>query len=212
MPRAGLDAAAVTRAAAAIADEEGLANLGMTAVAERLGVRAPSLYKHVGSLDDLVHRVAVLASSELGDVLRDAIQGRAGFEALRDAAEAMRAFIREHPGRYAAIGIVRAEGPDDPLLAAQGRVLASFDAILRGYALTPDEGVHALRMLRSMVHGFASLESTGGFQLATDTDESFAWMVALLDRELSNGAAPSPSSDLRAPARPVPASPHRAQR
>ncbi|MDF2492716.1 MAG: TetR family transcriptional regulator, partial [Microbacterium sp.] len=42
--------------------------------------------------------------------------------------------------------------------------------------------VHALRVLRSVLHGFATIEASGGFQMDTDVDASAAWMVDFLDR------------------------------
>src|SRR5215468_750203 len=78
VPRAGLAGPAVVSAAAELADEVGYQNLTMGLLAERLGVRTLSLYKHVTSLADLQHRIATLAMTELGDVTRDAIAGRAG--------------------------------------------------------------------------------------------------------------------------------------
>ena len=184
MPRAGLDAAVVTEAAAALADEIGLAQLSMSVVAERLGVKAPSLYKHVDSLPDLHRRIAILAATELGDDLRDAMQGRAGGDALAAAAQTVRAYVQQHPGRYTATVGTRPTGPDDPLAVALERTLASFAAALRGYGLDPAQEIHALRMLRSVLHGFATLEAAGGFQYGTDVDESFRWMVDFLDRGL----------------------------
>ena len=94
--------ASVTEAGATLADEIGFDQLSMGLLAERLGVRTPSLYKHVSNQADLAHRIAVLAATELGDALRDATQGRAGSEALTAAAQAMRTYVKEHPGRYAA--------------------------------------------------------------------------------------------------------------
>ena len=52
------------------------------------------------------------------------------------------------------------------------------------YGLDPEQDVHALRMLRSALHGFATLEVECGFRFDTDVDESFAWTVGLLDRAL----------------------------
>ncbi|MEV5086249.1 TetR-like C-terminal domain-containing protein, partial [Streptomyces sp. NPDC056159] len=43
---------------------------------------------------------------------------------------------------------------------------------------------HALRMLRSLCHGFATLQSAGGFQWSADIDESFEWLIAFADRGL----------------------------
>lgn len=184
MPRAGLDAATVTEAAAELADEIGLSQLSMSVVAERLGVKAPSLYKHVGGLPDLTRRIAILAATELGDELRDAMQGRSGGDALGAAAQAVRSYVKQHPGRYSATVDVRAARDDDLMNAALERTLVSFAAALRGYDLRPEDEIHALRMLRSILHGFASLEASGGFQMATDVDASFAWMIEFLDRGL----------------------------
>lgn len=185
MPRAGLTTAAVTAAAATLADEAGLSQLSMGAVADRLSVKTPSLYKHVNGLADLIHHVATLATTELGDAIRDATQGRAGSDALAAAAQAMRHYVTGHPGRYAATVGVRPTGADDPLAVAMERSLSAFAAVLHGYQLGPDQQIHALRTLRSMLHGFISLEVAGGFQYATDVTASFTWMTRLLDRGLS---------------------------
>jgi AcrR family transcriptional regulator len=184
VPRAGLTPATVTEAGAALADEIGFAQLSMGLLAERLGVKTPSLYKHVDSLADLAHRIAVLAMTELGDAIRDATQGRADSDALAAAAQAMRTYVKEHPGRYAAGNGARPTGPDDPLIPASDRLLGSLAAVLRGYRMDPSQEIHALRMLRSMLHGFATLEVAGGFQIDTDVDDSFTWMINLIDQGL----------------------------
>ena len=194
MPRAGLDPAAVTGAGAALADEVGFAQLSMGLVADRLGVRTPSLYKHVSSQADLAHRIAVLAADELGDAMGDAVQGRAGSDALTAAAQALRTYVKEHPGRYAALDSARPAGPDDPFSAASRRALSPLVAVLRGYDLPPAQEVHALRMLRSVLHGFVTLEVSTGFRFDTDIDDSFTWMVDFIDHGLH-----ATTSDLHAP-------------
>lgn len=181
MPRAGLGTAAVVAAGADLADEVGFAGLTMGQLADRLGVRTPSLYKHVASQDDLNRRIAALALEEAADTIGAAIQGRAGRDALRAAARALRAFVLAHPGRYAATIGLEPTGPDDPLALALTRGLEPFAAVLRGYDLAPADLTHALRALRSIFHGFATLESGGGFRWSTDTDESFEWLVDLVD-------------------------------
>ena len=186
MPRAGLVPASVTEAAATLVDELGFDQLSMGLLAERLGVKTPSLYKHVESQAALAHRIATLATVELGDALRDATQGRAGSEALFAAAQTMRAFVNNHPGRYAAANAARSTGPEDPFGVASDRLLGALAAVLRGYQLKPGDEVHALRMLRSVLHGFATLEAGGGFRMDVDVDESFGWMVSLIDNGLKS--------------------------
>ena len=184
MSRAGLAPASVTEAGAMLVDEIGFARLSMGLVAERLGVKTPSLYKHVTSQADLAHRIAILAATEFGDAIRDATQGRAGSDALAAAAQAMRTYVREHPGRFAAVNSARPDGPDDPFVPASNRALDSLSAVLRGYHLDPAQEIHALRMLRSMLHGFSTLEVAGGFQIDTDIDDSFTWMITFIDQGL----------------------------
>ncbi len=191
MPRAGLAPAAVTEAGADLVDEVGFDRLSMGLLAERLGVKTPSLYKHVASQADLAHRIAILAAIEFGNAIRDATQGRAGRDALAAAAQAMRTFVNEHPGRYAAANSARPTGPDDPFIQASGRVLESLSAVLRGYELDAAQEIHALRMLRSVLHGFATLEVGGGFQMNTDIDDSFTWVIDFIDTGLQATVATS---------------------
>jgi AcrR family transcriptional regulator len=170
----------VVAAAAALADERGTAGLSLAALAERLGVRVPSLYKHVGGLDDLHRRIALAGLQDLTRELGAATVGRSGLEALRSCATVWRAYAKRHPGRYAAVQ--RAPDPADPELAAAGTTLIDLVlAVLRGYGLDGDATVHAARAVRSGLHGFVVLEAAGGFGLPHDVDESYERLVDLLD-------------------------------
>ena len=184
MPRARLTPLSVTEAGAALVDEIGFEKLSMSLLAERLGVKTPALYKHVASQADLAHRIAILSMAEFADAIRDAIQGRAGSDALAAGAQAMRAYVQEHTGRYAAADAARPTGPDDPLIPAVERVVASWAAMLRGYHLDSSQEIHALRMLRSALHGFSILEAAGGFRIDASVDDSFTWMINFIDRSL----------------------------
>ena len=183
MARQGLDRARVVETAARLADAEGLAALTLARVAADLGVRTPSLYNHVGGLDDVRRGVALTALRELGDALRDAAVGRAGDDALTALAHAYRAYARDHPGRYAATQ--RAPAAADAELAAAGaRAVDALLAVLRGYGLEGDAAIHAARAVRSALHGFVSLEAGGGFGIPVDLDESYDRMVRALARGL----------------------------
>ncbi|MBF4613355.1 WHG domain-containing protein [Curtobacterium sp. VKM Ac-1376] len=168
-------------AGADLADEIGFAELTMGRLADRVGVRPPSLYKHVASQDDLSRRIAELALNEAADAVGAATQGRSGRDALHAAAAALRGFVLRHPGRYAATVGLTLTGPDDPVAIAEARGLEPFLAVLRGYDVASADTTHALRALRSIFHGFATIEADGGFQWGTATDESFEWLIDLVD-------------------------------
>ncbi|MCW3812915.1 WHG domain-containing protein [Micromonospora sp. DR5-3] len=180
MPRAGLTPAAVVREAAVLADEVGYDRLTLAALAGRLGVALPSLYKHIKGADDLHRKLAVLVTTEVADELTTAAAGRAGGDALCAVATAFREYARRHPGRY--VAAQRAPDPADPEhLAAAERAVGAVYAILRGYGLTGDAAVDATRMFRAAVHGFITLEAAGGFGLPREIDRSFDQMVSALD-------------------------------
>ena len=94
-----------------LADEGGLAQLTLAALALRLGVRQPSLYKHIDGLPGLRRSIAVRAKLELTDVLGSAAVGRSRDDAVVALADAYRAWALAHPGRYQAAQ--RAPDPDD---------------------------------------------------------------------------------------------------
>jgi AcrR family transcriptional regulator len=188
VPRAGLDRAAVVRAAATIADEVGLDALTLARVAERLDVRAPSLYNHVAGLDDLRRHLAAFGTAELGARLARAAVGKAGDEAVTALADAYRAFARARPGLYAALQ--RAPDPDDAAaVRAANEVVEIVVAVLAPYGLAGEDALHAVRGLRSLLHGFVALETSGGFGLPLDLDESFRRLVANFIAGLRAGGA-----------------------
>lgn len=166
-----------------VADDVGFDRLSLAAVAQRVGVRLPSLYKHLESLDGLRRDVAVRALEEVGAALAQAVAGRSGRDALGPLARAYRDYARRHPGRYAAT--VRAPLPgDEAHVAAAEAVLEVVFAVLAGYGLDGDDAIDGTRSLRAALHGFVVLETSGGFGLPRDVDRSFDRLVRALDDAL----------------------------
>lgn len=183
MPRAGLTTARVVQEAEDVADEVGLANLTLTAIAPRLGVRMPSLYKHVAGMDALRRLVTIQATREMADLFARAAAGKSEADALTAIAHAWREWATLHPGRYAAT--VRAPEHDDTEhTAAATDALQIVLAMLSGYALRGDDAIDAARAFRSTVHGFITLEHEGAFGLPVDVDRSFDRLVAGLSDTL----------------------------
>lgn len=180
MPRAGVTHDRVVAQAAAVADEVGLERLTLAAIAQRLGVTVPSLYKHVAGLEAVKRDLAVLGVSELTAALSAAAVGRARGDALHAIAGAYRDYAKAHPGRSAAA--VRAPDPDDAeYLAVSEAAFAVLLAVLDGYEITGGDAIDAVRSLRAAMHGFVTLEATGGFGLPQSVDSTYTRLIDALD-------------------------------
>jgi AcrR family transcriptional regulator len=176
VPRAGLTQARVIEEGELIADEVGLSNLTLAAVAVRLGVRQPSLYKHIGGTGALQRGIAVRAKNELAGVLERASVGRARGNAIASMSRAYRTWALEHPGRYAAVQRAPLAGDVDDEMASANVVRVALD-VMAGYDLRDDDAIDAIRALRAALHGFVTLEAGGGFGMPVDIDRSFERLV-----------------------------------
>jgi AcrR family transcriptional regulator len=185
-----LDQAAVVAAAARIADAEGLEAASLSRIAAELGVRPPSLYNHVESHAALLRAVAIDSYEEFGDAIRDAAVGKAREDGIRSIAVAYRAYATEHPGRYAAT-VVAPATDDQEAQDASMTALVPILAVLAGWGIEGDEAIHLVRVIRSALHGFVSLELGGGFGIPLFVDESFDLLVDSVVAAINAAAPPA---------------------
>lgn len=145
-------------------EAEGPDAVSMRAIADRMGIRAPSLYKHVPDKATLEAHLIAAALTELGDALRDA-----GVD-LADLATAYRSWAIAHPHLYTlatAQPLPRERLPEGveaeaaaPLLDAVGGDQARARAVWAG------------------AHGLVSLELADRFPPDADLDAAWAAFVA----------------------------------
>jgi AcrR family transcriptional regulator len=168
----------IVRAGRDILESEGLARLTMQAVADRVGVRAPSLYKRVRSRDDLIGLIAEATLQDLGERLRAVADGSDAREDLGELARAFRAFARERPAGY---HLIFARGPEatrpDPgSLARASAPVFDVAAALAG----PKNALEAARMITAWANGFVSMELAGAFNLGGDIDRAYEFGIERL--------------------------------
>lgn len=186
VPRAGLSPAVLVELALAELDASGGVPLSLGAVAARAGVKTPSIYKHVAGLPELEALVAARIYDELGDALLgalDAPRADAAVDAERRRTDAARAFLRayrsfavRHPSRYRWLPV---QPSGHPVLEAAAERTLAIAARAVGSA-EGDEAIHALRGLRAVAHGFATLEVAGGFGLPAEVDASYERLIERL--------------------------------
>jgi len=75
--------AEVIKTASDMADRNGLHNVSLKAIAENLGIRTPSLYNHIGSLDELLREIAHSGMRTMNEKMIRAAIGKTGDSALK---------------------------------------------------------------------------------------------------------------------------------
>lgn len=185
--KAGVTRQQAVAIAAELADAHGLERFTLAEVASRLGIRLPSLYNHVDGLPGMHSELALLGLRQIATSLNRAAIGKSSDEAVLSIAGALRCYALEHPGVYAAT--LRAPAPDDlEIQQLSQEIIGIVLAVLEPYELDEETAIHAVRGLRSIVHGFATLELAGGFGLPLDCEESFrrllnAYLAGLRNRD-----------------------------
>ena len=180
--------------AADVVDDVGLDNLTFSAVAARLGISVPGLYKHVVSIDAVRRDIAILGIEDLTDRITMATIGKSDVKAIRAAAIAYRDYARQHPGRYAA-SIVAPTPGDERHNAVSDRLLQIMFAILDGFNFSKAEGIDAIRSFRAIAHGFVSLEAAGGFGIPQSVDASFDRLLSMYIAGLESWRSPDQIDD-----------------
>jgi AcrR family transcriptional regulator len=152
--------------ARAIVEEQGRAGLTMRALAERLGIRAPSLYKHLAGKDELEDALLAAGLEELGAaIVREAA---AAADPLAALTRAYRRFGVEHPNVYRLL-------TERPLPAGHRPGPEEAEAIALLTRVTGDRD--RARAAWAFAHGMVHLELAGRFP--PDADLDGAWRAGI---------------------------------
>jgi AcrR family transcriptional regulator len=164
--RTSLDAIVAT--ARDLLESDGLAGVTMQAVATRVGVRAPSLYKRVQSREELIRLVATATLHELAARVDDTTSAA-------ELLDAFRAFGQERPAAFRLVMTPGAGVPvaDRELSALSSAALLRVATELAGEA----DALEAARTLTAWATGFISMELNGSFRLGGDVDRAWRYGV-----------------------------------
>lgn len=175
--KAGLDKAAIIDAAAKMADKNGMAKVSLKALAAKLGIKPPSLYKHFsGGLDELNKELMLYGYRSLEREITKAAIGKAKDEAIFSICYAYRNFVSEHKGLFEAMQRYNMYQSEEHLQASEG-IIAILFQVLEGYGLRDEQKVHIVRMLRGFLQGFTSIECHGGYGHPASRNDTFDFAI-----------------------------------
>lgn len=171
-------AAEIVHAARDLIAERGIEALTMQAVADQVGVRGPSLYKHFVDRNDLLRAVERTVVADLQRVLTAASRSTDDQIALREMAAAYRRFAKKSPSKYALIFALHAH--DEETEAARRQALEPAIKRLQKWLGDPGLAFVRARVLTAFLHGFVSMEASGTFRFGGSIDEAFRAGIDLL--------------------------------
>lgn len=174
--RTKLDKEIILEKATELVDRNGLDQLSLNALAQELNIKSPSLYNHFEGLEGLKQKLAIYGTEQLYAHLLPAAIGSEGDEAIHRLSHAYIDFARIHPGLYEATNRIP-DHSDENLQHVQKAVVKLVMQVLRSYQLEEEMAIHIVRGLRSILHGFASLIKTGGFQMPVDLGKSISVVI-----------------------------------
>ncbi|WP_136587173.1 TetR/AcrR family transcriptional regulator [Microbacterium hydrothermale] len=169
--------AQIIGAAVRLLEDGGPAAVTMQAVANAVGVKAPSLYKRVRDRDTLLRLVGEQAADDLTRRL-EAASGR-----LDDALLAFRRFGRERPEAFRLLFTSLVDA--DRLAATSAPVLRVTEAVVG-----PAHALDAARLLTAWATGFVTMELAGAFRLGGDLDEAYSYGITHLVGSLRTAQEP----------------------
>lgn len=166
--------AAIVDAGRGILESSGPSKLTMQAVAERVGVRAPSLYKRVRDRDALLALVAAATADDLAARL-DASDG-----SLTALAHVYRVFAQQHPEGFRLMFTV--DGAAESMARASVSILRATRDIVGA-----DAALDAARLVTAWATGFVNMELSGSFRFDGDLDRAFEYGLEKLTAGLRAG-------------------------
>lgn len=177
--KVGLDKATIIDTAARMADEGGIASITLKSLAEKLGVKSPSLYKHISGLDELNKELMLYGWELLEKEMMKAAIGKAKDDAVIALGYAYRNFAASHRGLFEAMQWYNMYQTNEHLQATEGLVSVIFQ-VLDAYDLMEEQKVHIVRMLRGFLHGFSAIENHNGFGNPLPVEDTFDFSLRII--------------------------------
>ena len=184
MPRQGLNRSAVIEAAIEFANQESFQALSLGSIARKLAIKPPSLYKHINSLEDLQDELGIRGATELTKKILSIEKKNNPKKELFEACLVYRNYALEHKALYDAI---------QPAMNRRSKefqnvatlLLESIIPFVFALKVPKKNLIHAVRSLRSLLHGFIELERQGGFGMPEDINDSFKMLIKIYTEGIS---------------------------
>lgn len=173
---AQIDRESIVETAYELIEAQGFDTVSLRMVADALGVKAPSLYRHIKNKAALLKAVNEMTNQRMFDVLGELLEtAPSAIAQLQAGASALREFAHQHPTTYV-LAFTTRDPEARPDANEQEQAILPFQALMADVAGEANS-LPALRGFLALVHGFVMLELNDQLRRGGDLDDAFEQSV-----------------------------------
>lgn len=175
----GVTEESIIEAAARIVNEQGEDALSLKGLAQDLGIKAPSLYNHVASLENVKERLMLYGWSHLEERMVRATMGVTGYEAMRRLCWAFYDYVEVNRGVFGIMMRYNKYSNEETVHSTE-RLLQQIQILMDSVGIGREDCVHVVRLLRSFLEGFFLITNNQELQQDNSIRESFEFSLSVL--------------------------------
>ena len=179
MARMGLDKSAVISRAAQLANDVGLENITLKALANDLNIQPPSLYSHIRGLEDFKKELMLYGWLQMEDQILEAVAGISGYDAIEVICRTFMRYATTNPGVFNAMLWYNKFENDEANNATQ-KLFSVVFKVFSSLNISQENSDHLMRTFRSFLEGFALLVNHNAFGNPISINDSFELSLKVL--------------------------------
>ena len=179
MARKTLDKNAVICRAAQLANDVGLEKITLKALANDLNIQPPSLYYHIGGLDDLKNELMIYGWLQMEEQILGAVAGISGYDAIEIICRTFVKYATENPGVFNAM-LWYNKFENDETNNATKKLFSVVFKVFSSLNISQEDSEHLMRTFRSFLEGFALLVNHNAFGNPVSINDSLDLSLKVL--------------------------------
>ena len=179
----GLSREKVIAEACAIANEEGLNAVTITNLANRLGIKKPSLYNHIKDQEDIFGGIMIQGWNHVSNEICQEITNDDPKEAINELSHGIYDYAIANPGIFEAMLWYNTYENEGLKLVSEGLYTFFFSQTDK-LGIERNMANHLLRTYRSLIEGFILLVIHNSFGNPVSIEESFQISIDMFTKGL----------------------------
>lgn len=179
MPRTGLSKEEILQKSIQLVNEKGLGHLSVTTLSEALGIKKPSLYYHVQTVDEVIQWIMIYGWQHVSTEIVAKAENENPETSIKNYSRLFYEFAKENPGVFEAMLWYNKYSSDELKNATEGLYKFFFEQTGK-MGIVLKKANHLMRTFRAFLEGFILLENHNSFGNPILIEESFEISLQVL--------------------------------